>query len=192
MRDSEDPQDRVTVALADAFVAAARNELPDALRHVRTVLAEAPSLGIGTFPVQWAWPLAARSAHDLGDIDTVVELLAVLDAHPVGHIPSILRAERLLVRARLAVLDNNEDADGALAAAVAALRQGPSPYHLAHGLLDYAEHLNTIDDHAGSLALVVEARTLAERLHAQPLLDRAERIVPRTNRAEEATVQSSG
>jgi len=192
LRDSEDLQDRVAVALADAFVAAARKDLPDTLRQVRAVMADGPALGIGTFSLQWGWPLAARTAFDLGDTDTVIELFAVLDAHPVGHIPPLLRAERLLARARLAVLDNDDEASGALAAAVAALRQAPSPYHLAQGLLDYAEHLNKMDDHAGSLALVAEARTLAERLHAPPLLDRADRIVASTDRPEEAARQFSG
>jgi class 3 adenylate cyclase/tetratricopeptide (TPR) repeat protein len=191
LRDSEDPQDRVAVALADAFVASARNELSDTQRQVQAVIADGPALGIGTFSLQWGWPLAARTAFDLGDTDAVIELFAVLDAHPVGHIPPLLRAERLLARARLAVLDNNEDANGAMAEAVAALRQAPSPYHLAQGLLDHAEHLDKIDDHAGSLALIAEARTLAERLHAPPLLDRADRIVARTDKSEEASRQSS-
>jgi hypothetical protein len=155
-------------------------------------MADGPALGIGTFSLQWGWPLAARTAFELSDTDTVIELFAVLDAHPVGHIPPLLRAERLLARARLAVLDDDEYANAALAAAVAALRQAPSPYHLAHGLLDYAEHLDKIDDHAGSLALVAEARTLAERLHAPPLLARADQIVARTDRPEEATQKSSG
>jgi class 3 adenylate cyclase/tetratricopeptide (TPR) repeat protein len=191
LRDSEDPQDTVAVALADAFVAAARNDLPDTLRQLQAVIADAPALGIGTFAVQWAWPLAARTAHDLGDTDAVMELFAVLDAHPIGHIPPLLRAERLLARARLAVLDNNEDANGAMAEAVAALRQAPSPYHLAQGLLDHAEHLDKIDDHAGSLALVAEARILAERLQAPPVLDRADRIVARTDKSQQTARQSS-
>ena len=163
LRTSEDAQDRASAALADAFVADARNEPADALRLARAVLADAMTLGVGTFVVQLAWPLAARIAEDLGESVTVTELFAVLEAHPVGHLPPLLRAECLLARARLEVSENNADANVAFAEALSALRRAPSPYHLANGLLDHGEYLRATDDLTRCLQLVTEARIIATR-----------------------------
>ena len=135
-RASEDAQDQAGVALCNAIIAATQNRYADALRNAQAVIAQATALGIGHVVLSWAWPLAARCAHTLGDDDSVAQLLALLDDHPVGHLPPLLRAERLLARARLDVAGDGADAAGAFDAAVTALRQGPSPYHLAHGLLD--------------------------------------------------------
>ena len=192
MRASEDAQDRASVALADAFVAVARNQPSDALRLAREVVGGALTLGVGSFLVQWAWPLAARNAQDLGDSDAVTELLAVLEAHPVGHLPALLRAECLLARARLEVCENNTDANVAFAEALSALRRAPSPYHLANGLLDHAEHLCGTDDLTCCLELVTEARTIATRLRAQPLLDRADRLLTNVASPEEGAARTSG
>ena len=164
LRASEDPQDLSGTALCDAFLAAAQNRYADSLDHARAVLAHAPTLGIRLTFVRWAWPLATRSAHDLGAIDTVIELIALLDAHPVGHLPPLLRAERDLAQARIADAGNDPDVSMAFDRAVGALRQAASPYHLAHGLLDHAEHFTRIDNRDDALALVSEARTIAGQL----------------------------
>ncbi len=192
MRISEDVQDRATVSLSDAVLAAVRNQPADALRLARAVVADASTLGIGIFLVQWAWPLATRYAHELGDRDSVTELCALLDTHPVGHLPMLLRAERLLARARLVVLDDGSEAGGALAQAVTALRVAPSPYHLAHGLLDHAQFLAGVDDEHGSSALIEEARLIGRRLRAQPLLDRAEALAAQFVVAADDLAESLG
>ena len=145
------------------------------------------TLGIGHVILLWAWPLAARCAHTLRDDEKVAELLAVLDAHPVGHLPPLLRAERLLARARLDATRDTADAAGAFDTAVTALRQGSSPYHLAQGLLDYAEYLSMVEDGNGALPLVVEARTIGEGLRCQPLLDRADQMAVVQRAAETTT-----
>ncbi|HTS96937.1 MAG TPA: adenylate/guanylate cyclase domain-containing protein [Streptosporangiaceae bacterium] len=174
LRSSEDSQDMVFVAVVDAFAAAARGEPQDALRHARASLAHSGPLGIGFGITSWAWPLAARLAHELGDAATVGELLAELDAHSPGHVPPRLRAERDLVRARLAAADGDPAADQALAAAVAGLRAHGTPYHLAYALLDHAQHLLGLGDTGAAEAAISEARVIAGRLRCQPLLDRAE------------------
>ena len=67
-------------------------------------LTPAPSGSASEF-LRWAWPLAARAAHDLRDTAATGELLALLDACQPGHLAPMLRAERDLVRARLAARD---------------------------------------------------------------------------------------
>jgi hypothetical protein len=86
------------------------------------------------------------------------------------------RAERDLARARLTAADGGPDTGAAFAAAVAGLRQRSTPYHLAHGLLDHAEHLLRTGDDQAAAAAAGEARGIAGRLRCQPLLDRADTI----------------
>jgi hypothetical protein len=126
--------------------------------------------------IYWSWPLATRSAFLINDTSTVEELITLLDTHPVGHLPPILRAERTLARARLHALAGHRDANTDFAAAIAELRAVASPYHLAHALLDHAHHLATSCEPADRShdidPLINEAQTIADQLSAQPLRDR--------------------
>ena len=86
----------------------------------------------------------------------------------------MLRAERDLARARLAVADAGGDqAASAFAAAITGLRERSTPFHLAHGLLDQAEYLARHGETAAAALAIDEARDIAGRLRCQPLLDRA-------------------
>jgi len=141
----------------------------------------ASALGISHELSRWAWPLAARSAHDVADTAAVAELLVLLDGYQPGQLAPMLRAERDLARARLSAAEGDRGADAAFAAAIAGLRQHSTPYHLAHGLLDHAAHLatrRTADTIASAAAAIGEARDIAARLGCQPLLDRAASMTP--------------
>ena len=59
---------------------------------------------------------------------------------------------------------------------IAALREHSTPYHLAHGLLDQAQHLGGRGEADAAAAAADEARGIARRLRCRPLLDRAEMI----------------
>ena len=174
LRASDDPQDQVKIAVAEAFTAAALGQPAAALRHARTVLDHADAVGISHEDLRWAWPLAARAAWDLADTDTTGDLLALLDGYRPGQLAPMQRAERDLARARLATAG----ADPAFAAAIAGLRQHSTPYHLAHGLLDHAAHLSNLGDDQAAAAAASEAAGIARRLGSQPLLDRAETTRP--------------
>jgi class 3 adenylate cyclase/predicted ATPase len=176
LRASEDPQDKANIAVAEAFTAAALGQPADALRHARAALDHADALGISHEFLRWAWPLAARTAHELVDTATSIGLLALLDGCPPGRLAPMLRAERDLDRARLAAADGTPDAGPAFAAAIAGLRQHSTPYHLAHGLLDHAAHLSHLGDDQAAAATISEAADIAGRLGCQPLLDRADTI----------------
>jgi tetratricopeptide (TPR) repeat protein len=184
LRVSDNPQDHALIALVRGFSAAARRQPRDALRHVRAILARVETLGMVQEYLCWAWPLAARSAYELGDTAAARELLTVLDDRQLGRLAGILRAERDLVRARLAAQGGDQAADESFAAAIGGLRELSTPYHLAHGLLDQAEYLTRLGDAAAAAAVAGEACDIAHRLRCQPLLDRAEDIVPATVRAD--------
>jgi tetratricopeptide (TPR) repeat protein len=171
---SEDPQDKAMISVAEALTAAARGEPRDALGLARATLIYAGALGISHESLRWAWPLAARAAFELRDTAAAADLLAVLDSHQPGHLAPMLRAERDLVRARLAAADGAPDAAAAFTAALASLRERSTPYHLAHGLLDHAGYLTRQGDAEAAALAIDEARTIGRRLRCQPLLDRAD------------------
>jgi hypothetical protein len=182
-RASEDPQDKALVSVAEAFTAAARGQPENALRHARASLAHADALSISSESLRWAWPLAARMAHELGDDAAVGDLIALLDSHQPGHLAPMLRAERDLARARLTAANGDGDqAAAAFAAAITGLRERSTPYHLAHGLLDYAEYLIRRGDAEAAAQAADEAGDIGRHLRCQPLVDRAdalERAQPR-------------
>jgi tetratricopeptide (TPR) repeat protein len=182
LRASDDPQDQAVIAVAEAFTAAARGQPAAALRHARTALDQAAALGISDEYLRWAWPLAARAGYDLADTATTTELLALLDRYQPGQLAPMLRAERDLARARLTAADGDPAAGAAFAAAIASLRQHSTPYHLAHGLLDHAQHLSHLGDDEATEAAIGEARGIAQRLGCQPLLDRMDAIQPTSPR----------
>ena len=176
MRTSEDAQEKAQISILTAFLAVARRKPKEALRHARAALELADALGMAGDTVRWAWPLAARMAIDLGDISITKELLPMLDARQPGQLSRVLWAERDLARARLAARDGAKEAGDAFAAAVRALREHGTPYHLAHGLLDRAQYLADHGDADAAAQAVGEARGIAERLRCQPLLERAESL----------------
>ena len=100
------------------------------------------------------------------------ELLGLLDSRHPGQLSPLLRAERELTRARLAALGGSQ-ATAEYAAAVRSLREHGTPYHLAHGLLDNAEHLANAGDPQAAAQAIAEASDIAGGLRCQPLLDRA-------------------
>jgi class 3 adenylate cyclase/predicted ATPase len=178
LRATEDLQAKAVVSLVEAFTAAVRRQPDDALRHARAVLALAGALGIDHTSMRWAWPLAARAAYDLGDPAATGELLATLDACRPGHLAAMQRAERDLVRARLAAGDGDPAGAASFATAISGLRELSTPYHLAHGLLDHASFLIRMGDARAAAAAIDEARDIASNLRCQPLLDRVADITP--------------
>jgi class 3 adenylate cyclase/predicted ATPase len=180
LRTSEAPQDKTMLFLAEAFMAAASGQLEDALGHARAVLAYADSLGISHGDPLWAWSLAARAAHELGDTTATRELLGLVDSYQPGHVAPVLRAERDLARARLAASDGDPVAATAFAAAITELRELGALYRLAHGLLDHAQYLLRLGDAGVAAPAINEARDIGRRLRCQPLLDRAAQLDPAT------------
>jgi class 3 adenylate cyclase len=176
LRTSEDLQTKSLISLVEASIAAARRQYHDAQRHARGTLAHVSVLGVSAEDQRWAWSLAARAAHELADFAAVRELLSLLDSYQPGQIAPMLRAERDLARARLAASGGDQVAAVSFAAAITGLRERGTPYHLAHGLMDYAEYLTRQGDADAAAQPVVEARDIARCLRCQPLLDRADAI----------------
>ena len=178
LRASEDPQDIAMIGLVEAFTETARRQPLAALSSARRALAHADALGMNSEYPRFAWPLAARAAHELRDSAAARELLALLDSDQPGHLAPMLRAERELARSRLAANDGDQAAAASFAAAMTSLREHSTPYHLAHGLLDHAQYLMRRGDTNAAEAAISEARDIAGHLRCQPLLDRAANLTP--------------
>ena len=85
----------------------------------------------------------------------------MLDGYQPGQLAPMLRAERDLARARLAARDGRPRSRARRSPrAIAGLRQQSTPYHLAHGLLDYAGYLGHLDDDEAAEAAIGEARDI--------------------------------
>jgi tetratricopeptide (TPR) repeat protein len=173
LRASEDEQDNAALSVLAAFTAAAKGQPEQALEHALATIAHSAILGMTTETVRWAWPLAARTAWQLGDSVATRELLSLVDERQPGHLGPLLRAERDLARARLAAQADAGTAGEAFAIAIRALRDHGTPYHLAHGLLDQAGQLAQSGDLDAAAQAVAEARDIGARLRCQPLIARA-------------------
>ena len=198
LRASEAEADQAFISCADAFTAAARHQPERALRLARATLAHAPALGISYDDLRWAWPLAARCAHELGDATATRELLALLDSSLPGHLAPMLRAESELARARLAAAaaDAAADATDATDADAATDAEATAAVDTtdAGAAADTADAADAADADAGAPAALAAAvtglRELSTPYHlAHGLLDHAEYLV-RHGQAEAAAVAS--
>jgi hypothetical protein len=90
----------------------------------------------------------------------------------------MLLAERDLARARLSARDGNGTSDASYAEAIRILREQSTPYHLAQGLLDHAQHLLSQGDAPAAATVIDEARDIARHLGCQPILDRITAAAP--------------
>ncbi len=116
-----------------------------------------------------------------------------LDGHPPGHIPPVLRAERPRIRARLMTSQGDSTAGAAFHTATQAFRDVGSPYHLAVGVLDQADHVRAGKGPLATRLLAAEAGEITRKLGARPLLERAERFAADADRQPRpAVVAGSG
>ena len=178
----EDAQWSSLQALSQAMVAAALADHTEALEHARRALSYATVIGCSHEMVRWSWSIAAEASLALGDLEETSRLIEWIDQFPVGHLAHVQTAERSRLWAKLAAARSDPEAGAAFDEAIAELRGCGSPYHLALGLLDYAEWLRgTHPDQA--VALAAEAGVIAERLRCQPVLDRMAAVTPDATRA---------
>jgi tetratricopeptide (TPR) repeat protein len=167
----DDPQSKAYDELLLALLSQAEGEAPEALSHAVASLEALPNTSVD--PYVLAWPVAARLAHEAGDRATMHSLLARLDAHRIGEIPPLVRAERTLAQARL--VEDPVQRVSAIEDAVTELRAEGSPYHLALALLDLAEAQVAAGKDPADV--VAEAATIGTTLGAPFVVLRARRVV---------------
>ncbi len=170
--DSENVQDRAFLSTARALVEFASDRPVEALDYARAALAQVEKLGLNCEYLVFAWPVANDAAKALGDREAMEDLLSLFEAHPIGHLPPLLRAERALTKAHLAVTPGEPGSaivETEFAEAVAAFRRAGSPWHLGRALADYGGYLAACGQPEAAGAALDEAAAIAERLGARPL-----------------------
>jgi hypothetical protein len=174
--DTEDPQVIAAAATALAGAAMCGGEHSRTLAQAQRALSYADALGLRNEGIRWAWPLACDAALALAASIEVEGLMEWLDNHAPGEVPAVLHAERIRVGAKYLAMQDDPRADAAFADATQAFRELKSPYHLAVGLLDRAQHVANRDPEAAQ-QLAAEADAIARRLGAEPLRRRAKALL---------------
>ena len=174
---SEDPLDRALAADAEALVAVSEGQHAVGLARAKDALAPAWDGRIALEGNEWRWALAVRAAFEVQDEAAVDDLIEHLGMRNEAKLPRLMKAERTLALARRAAGRSDPSADEQFDAAIADERTLATPYHLAQALLDYADHLIATGRNERAAPLVDEAREIAERLGAEPVVRRAAAIL---------------
>ena len=160
LRESEDPQFRISYAGAEAHVLRAEGRFREAFAVADSGLAYGADLGVTFLGVKLCLVEALEAAYALGDEEKVEELIETIERLRPGERPPLLEAHAHRFRAKLT------GDDAGYRAAEALFGELELPFWLGVTLLEHGEA-------SGSEALVAEARGLFERLGATPWLERA-------------------
>jgi hypothetical protein len=173
---SADLHERMAFDCATAAVRLGEGNVADALVAAESVLAGREAVGIAYQDVKLACLHVLEAALELGDLDKVEEVLALIEPLPVGLRPPLLTATAHRFRARLA--GDDPAADGSFTAAAAQLRALELLFHLAVVLLEHGEWLTGRGRPDDAAPLLAEAREIFDRLEAAPWLARVDALLP--------------
>jgi class 3 adenylate cyclase/tetratricopeptide (TPR) repeat protein len=168
-----DIQDRAHHAAARAAVLHAEGKHADALVAGETAFQARGEIGVAHQTVKAGFVWAVEAAFALADLGKVEELLVAVEQLPPGQRPPFLQAQAARLRARLAAARGKRDGvEAGFKAAAGMFRELGIPFWLAVTLLEYGEWLAKDQDVQRTEPLLTEARTIFERLGAQPWLER--------------------
>jgi tetratricopeptide (TPR) repeat protein len=121
--------------------------------------------------------VAVEAALALDEVSRAEELLAVVDALPLGISPQFLQAHSARFRARLAARRGDlDEADRLFRRGAGLFRELGFPFYLAVTLLEQGEWLVAQGRRDEAEPLLVEAREIFERLEAKPWLERLDAV----------------
>ena len=173
LEESTDTQELSSYLGCRAALRRAEGKLREALADGEaTIEAGRASFGLQAQSSKQGIVEALEAAFGLGESSKVEELLAFIEAIPVGSRPPYLDAQGKRLRARLA-----QDGAGYEAAAVR-FRELGIVFWLAVTLCEHAELLAGKGRGADAAPLFDEAREIFERLGAKPWLDRLAAVAP--------------
>jgi predicted ATPase/class 3 adenylate cyclase len=187
-KDSADLQQRSLYSGASALILHAEGNYEAALVASEETLATAQLLGAGIgADAKIAFGEALGAALALKRNDKVQDLLARIEAIPIGQRPPFLRAQHARFRAHLAAARGEQQtAEAGFKTAAAIFREFGLPFQLAVTQLEHAEWLTTGGHSNEAQPLLAEARQTFERLDATPWLDRAAQATPAKRQPEAA------
>jgi tetratricopeptide (TPR) repeat protein len=161
LEDSTDVQDLSCYLGSRAALHRAEGRFEEALADAEATIAASRTLGVPAQSTKQGIVEGVEAALALGNSTKVEELLALVEAVPLGTRPPYLEAQTKRFRARL-------DGDPShYEAAAAGFRELGLPFWLAVTLLEHGEL-------TGDETSLAEAREIFERLRARPWLERLE------------------
>ena len=176
MEDSADLQEHSAYRCARARVLLTEGDAREALTMAESAFSAHPNLGFGAETVKEAFVIAGEAALELGDLAHLDELLAVVEALPLGQRTHFLRAQTSRFRARLAGGDDLAAAERQFSEATALFREIGMPFYLAVVQLEHAELLVSSGRSDECGPLLTEAHETFERLRASPWLERLDAL----------------
>jgi predicted ATPase/class 3 adenylate cyclase len=165
-----DVQSQGAYASATAAVRLAEGDPAAALESGEHAFAGRGVVGIAAQDVKIGLLHALEASLALGRHDRADELLAIVEALPVGLRPPFLDA--IAHRFRALLVGDDPGADRGFTAAAAQLRALGLPFHLAVVLLEHGEWLAAQGRPGDAAPFLAEARETFERLGADPWLER--------------------
>ena len=177
---SDDVQERCGYAQARAGVLRAEGKDAEALAAAQKALAEVPVMGGSAQPIKDAFVEALEAASALGEIETVTELLARIDALRPRERTPYLQAQAARFRARLAAIARDRDrVEDDFKYAAHVFREYGVPFWLAVTQLEHGEWLVEQGSVEESEPLLDDAREIFVRLEATPWLERLDAVAGR-------------
>ena len=174
---SADVQEQSLYACGKARLLLAEDNPGEALRIAESALAVRENLGFTQEYLKELDVTAAEAAIALGDTGKLTELVATVDAVPLGSGSHFLRAHSARFRAHLADREGEAAEVHRLFRGAAGLyREIGAPFYLAVVQLEHGEWLTALGRAKEAEPLLSEAREVFERLEAAPWLERAEKV----------------
>jgi hypothetical protein len=133
-------------------------------------------MGIGHEAIKDSLAEGLEAAFDLGNHTQVEELLGIIESVPRGAVPQFLHAHAVRARAKLGAAAGDEDrAEQGFKSVIGMFRELVVPFWMAVSLLEYGEWLTQMARMEEAQALLAEARSIFQRLKANPWLERLDR-----------------
>ena len=176
METSADLQEQSAYQCANARLLLSEGDARQALVIAEQAFAEHANLGFAAETVKEAVVVVGEAAFELGDRDRLEELLAQIEALPLGQRSAFLRAHVSRFRARLASSDQPAFAEQQFVESVALFREITMPFYLAVVQLERAELIASAGRADECEPLLAEAREIFERLRATPWLERVDAL----------------
>ncbi len=174
---SADGSERSGYECGQAVLALADGRAAEALRFAENAMGASATFGISGEPIKEAFVVACSAALALDDGAKLGELVAAIDALPVGSSSHFLRAHSARFRAHLAAAaDDHESADRLFKQAGGLFREIAVPFYLAVTLLEHAEWRTANGRAEDAGPMLTEAHEIFERLRATPWLERVDRV----------------
>jgi len=174
--EAEDLQSRAVYAAVGALCRRAEGRAEEALPIAVAGFELTRELSLSTYAVREAFVEAVEAAFDLGDLETVEELLAIVGGLLPGEMAPSVGAHLSRFGARLAALRHLEDeVEPGFKMAAGTFRELAMPFWMAVTLLEHGEWLGGAGRTGEAGPFLDEAAETFGRLGARPWLERLPR-----------------